>query len=441
MLALATSHSSRIFGEMFPFIEHVFLGDLLSKSLQTKPQRMDTLGRPLPLMYGATKKRTPLDVFLENEGSGEKVEGREFGKLETDGLTTKIKSKPVKPRTKILIGDPLPLDYNSSEPNRNDVLELEKKKEEINEDIRKRIKLSDIGDPLPLKYESLETTSTTSNEFNPSLASMDDTGSSFEDMEMVSRPKRRLVKYNIGDPLPLLYNPKEEDNIETQEYFRWKDSATDKTFSEWKYGVSQREPPIEPVVIDNNESNNNNNNDDGGNNNNSTKSNDGNDDKGDVYDNNNGNEKGVDVCGSTSGNKEAKKEEKQDIVMEEEPGNVTSQIDKSIKGDEYDSNEADEKHDGVTSSEQGNLDEMITFNEITQLLANNSYDVLRSKSQDADFRIQLIRYLKQLEKQHDVLNGLLQGETQTVERRYWNGLLIGCFVLVILCTVSYFLAD
>ena len=103
--------------------------------------------------------------------------------------------------------------------------------------------------------------------------------------------------------------------------------------------------------------------------------------------------------------------------------------------------EGDEKHDGVTSSEQGNLDEMITFNEITQLLANNSYDVLRSKSQDADFRIQLIRYLKQLEKQHDVLNGLLQGETQTVERRYWNGLLIGCFVLVILCTVSYFLAD
>jgi hypothetical protein len=420
---------------------------------------------PLPLQYAdaglvsgkyteITTRNGERDAQDERDAKNDTVEMSTTTVSSHNGATRNTDNAKVRRKVLTVIGDPLPLDYlrNNAENNGdndnvfdNEVDETESRNTSVrsthsshnNESssgeeeaikVKKHIRIADLGNPLPLPYtpgstdtkvsilsapvSALETTTPVRRAsvgaadekdiltmpLAPSLA----VGENGHNSKPFTR--RAISMYDFGSPLPLKYvNTK----INTQRYLKRNQAETEVA------GVTQY-----------------------------------------------GSKASIDVI-HHNGGRECDSSLSKTVRVSEGINTSNSALE-----DDSDTNQQvgkeEDNHEGEEEEEEESEDtELYTMNqtEILQLIHDRDYTTLEERLQDADFRLQLLRYARQLKKQHDFLCKILHGEperdassdeenettvcqsaTRTL-RSQLRSAAVGALVFVGLCGISYALAD
>lgn len=385
-------------------------------------------GNPLPLPYQIDGK------YTESIGAGaEKVE---------DGNPRPSSELKAMRKALSVIGDPLPLDYMESTARRvgsNDnksamaaaaasvaVAEEELKggeqpEEERVEELfgkpaqvkkRRAVRLADLGQPLPLKYNPAfhgnhRQRVETSRQQSPTL---------------ISSPRLANV-YDFGSPLPLHYT---DEEIETEEYLRWKSSSTSEPFEEWKQETetgarNQNRIPTEGHVIHRRE-------------------------------------------GDTSHSEvEEIQEARENVTSSPDDSNDENSSRREMDKDQDQQQEQEKVNtltDDVLPSTQDSLGSFDTEpgqamdDEIQRYIVHEDYRGLEERIENPEFRLKLLRYTRRLKKQYDFLCKVIDSKnaisssstspsppTPPTKSVYLRSAAVSTAVFVLLCTISYFLAD
>jgi hypothetical protein len=415
---------------------------------------------PLPLQYAdaglvsgkyteITTRNGERDAQDERDAKNDTVEMSTTTVSSHNGAPRSTDNAKVRRKVLTVIGDPLPLDYlrNNAEnngDNDNEVDETESRNTSVrsthsshnNESssgeeeeaikVKKHIRIADLGNPFPLPYtpgstdpkvsilsapaSALETTTPvrsasvgTADEKDiltlplaPSMA----VGENGHNSKPFTR--RAISMYDFGSPLPLKYVNTE---INTQRYLKRNQAETEVA------GVTQYGSKASTDVIHHN---------------------------------------GGSECDSSLSKTVRVSEGINTSNSAQEDDSDTNQP----AGQEEDNHEEEEEEESEDT-------EQYTMNqtEILQLIHDRDYTTLETRLQDADFRLQLLRYARQLKKQHDFLCKVLHGEpersvssdeetettvcqsaTRTL-RSQLRPAAVGALVFVGLCGISYALAD
>ncbi|ODQ46015.1 hypothetical protein PICMEDRAFT_150499 [Pichia membranifaciens NRRL Y-2026] len=379
-------------------------------------------GRGAPLPYQSNGKHTE-----SVEAGAEKVEAgweRQPSELKTMRKTLSV------------IGDPLPLDYlrnggdQVAERGEKPVeREVENEEEAVQRPAAqgrkpRALRLADLGQPLPLKYNPA---------FNESWRAEQRLLTQAQAPAPTQQHSTRRAKqtsaagvYDFGTPLPLPYA--DDDAIETEQYLRWKSSAAPGAFDEWKTQQDGRSRDTSRIPS-------------------------GAADEGDLSQP----PRSANVTSSIE-DAEAQPEERIRDAAIPEPmlGAEHEQRRQQQQEQEQAPEQAPEPE-----PEPAPAPEMAVDHEIQRYILHDDYRGLEEKLGDAEFRLRLLRYTRNLKRQYDALCRVLHAPA--VDDDVDNGpysdtagpgflsaprravvlqsaaLSTGAFVL--LCTISYFLAD
>lgn len=321
------------------------------------------------------------------------------------------------------IGDPLPLDYltgdgtNERESEREDISHSNTSisNDDVNNEqevikVKKHIRIADLGDPLPLPYtstgDSIRSMSEGEGPITAPPAPIEE--STIQKGNLLSKPftRRAISMYDFGSPLPLKYVNQE---INTERYLKRNYAEKEDVIHHQK---EQNDVSHEQRAVDVTRR--------------SVRIN-----------------SGVDVL---------------DVEREHVQEQEQEQPDVDVSADESEAEADTEKEENMSMNQT----------EILQLLHDRDYTTLEYRLKNADFRLQLLRYARELRRQHDFLCKVLHGEEaegymtsdndgdEEVEKIEVNSVsetatasvrsqlrpaAVGALVFVALCCLSYVLAD
>lgn len=133
-------------------------------------------------------------------------------------------------------------------------------------------------------------------------------------------------------------------------------------------------------------------------------------------------------------------------------------INHNLKNDIKGKEPIDEPDEQVKSDEDDILGctapstEMTIFQDIIKYVEAKDTAKLQQEMQNADFRLQLMRYTRQLKKQYEYLSGMLKIQDDNIDAKQpamptksvlflLHPVIVAIMVIITLCAISYFLAD
>jgi hypothetical protein len=139
---------------------------------------------------------------------------------------------------------------------------------------------------------------------------------------------------------------------------------------------------------------------------------------------------------------EGKNNKLENVIDHKIENNINTELLESMqKNDRFESNDKNEPIDMTDLTVLQNIEQLVK--------TQNTIELQNRINEDADFRLQLIRYTRQVKKQYEYLCSILnmnskldQGET---EQKHFglilHPLVVALFVVISLCSLSYILAD
>ena len=386
--------------------------------VQLTRERATPLPLPLPLAYQSNGKHTE-----SVESGAEKVEdghGRQPSELRTMRKALAV------------IGDPLPLDYLGGGVEEQKE-EQDKEEQRAEEEAVQRpaaqgrkhraLRLADLGQPLPLKYNPAFNESwRTEQRLKTQTQVQGQTQTQTQTHQQSTRQAPAASVYDFGTPLPLPYADADNDAIETEEYLRWKGSAAPGSFEEWKTEQEGRSriPSGHSVRKEGDTSQ---------------------------------LQRVENVTSSTPKARDAR-------IQDTDPGEAsTRDASSETPPAEEEEQEPMPEIKPEPEPEPETEPQMAVDHEIQRYILHEDYRGLEERLDDAEFRLRLLRYTRRLKRQYDALckalhepaidddttgtstgssPGLLSAPRRAVVLQS-AALSTGAFVL--LCTISYFLAD
>lgn len=356
-----------------------------NNELKIMRKALAIIGSPLPLTY------------IQEEGNAKLDEANNIS-TESNVSSNSIKKTNDESNSKL----------TKTEVACEDKVEDESKSKRPKNNLHNILRLSDLGDPLPLKYN---------NRRNIELEE-----TVIKQRKTSSNPRILNTLYDFGSPLPLHYKEgRDVDSIETDEYLEWKNSKSKHSFNDWKNSIN-----VPPHLEKSNQSQND-----------MSQKSVSEDRKSDISDIN------------ASSSLDLKDQLKNDEAAQSTPTDCKVETLTPLPNPTY-------KNDLELNS-KSDSEFTIMNEELHQYLQTKDYQALQDRiDNDAEFKLKLIRYTRQLKREYDLLYKLLHAmpidievdeETKPIQPatdttpNYLRPILVSVLVFVLLCTLSYLLAD